>query len=168
MCAIPPEDAVEAMIQQYKNGETKHLFVLKGLVQLVEGQIQLRFRGGDHSAVVFEAFRSTGDRWTIKYRHPLSLSSIQCCDRCPAQPNYCNVDMLPPLDSDASAPPMLTTELAHVETLSHAYSVVYCMCVGNRVFCGTTFWPSATMAVSDKVQNRLLSSGERTLALYML
>ena len=28
--------------------------------------------GGDQSAVVFEAFRATGDRWSVRYRHPLS------------------------------------------------------------------------------------------------
>ena len=136
-----PKTLSEAMIQQYKNGKTKHLFVLKGLVQLVEGgRVQLKFRGGDHSAVVFEAFRSTGDRWTIKYRHPLSaFQAFNVAIAVLHNQTTAMLDMLPPLDEVMRAPPpMLTTELAHVETLSHAYSVVYCMCVyGNRVFCGT-------------------------------
>ena len=68
-----PKALAEAMIQQYKSGKTKHLFVLKGLAHLVPGgRVQLKFRGGEHSAVVFEAYRHSGDRWAVRYRHPLS------------------------------------------------------------------------------------------------
>ena len=136
-----PKALSEAMIQQYKNGSTKHLFVLRGLVQLVPGgRVQLKFRGGDHSAVVFEAYRASEDRWTVRYRHPLSAYqafnvAIAVLHNQTAQ----LLDHLTPLDEIMHAPePQLTTNLAPIDTLSHAYGVVYSVCVyGSRIFCGT-------------------------------
>ena len=136
-----PKALSEAMIQQYKNGKTKHLFVLKGLAQLVPGgRVQLKFRGGDHSAVVFEAYRATEDRWAVRYRHP--LSAYQAFNVAIAVLHNQTTELLDhllPLDAITHAPvPHLSTNLEPIDTLEHGYGVVYSMCVyGSRVFCGT-------------------------------
>ena len=135
-----PTQLGEAMIQQYKSGRTKHLFVLRGLCQLVPGgRVQLKFRGGDHSAVVFEAFRSSGDRWTLRYRHPLSaFQAFNLAIAILHNQTTAMLDMLPPLDETMHAPaPTLSLALAPTNTLQHAYGVVYCLAVyGSRIFCG--------------------------------
>ena len=47
--------------------------VVKGAAHLVPGgKVTLQFRGGHHAAVVFEAYRASGERWAVRYRHPLS------------------------------------------------------------------------------------------------
>ena len=129
------------MIQQYKCGKTKHLFVLKGLVQLVPGgRAHLKFRGGEHAATVFEAYRATGDRWAIRYRHPLSaFQAFNVAIAILHNPISQALDMLPPLDEVPQAPdPELSIYLTPTERLEHAYSVAYCLCVyGSRIFCGT-------------------------------
>jgi len=116
--------------------------VLRGLAQLVAGgRVTLKFRGGDHSAVVFEAYRASDDRWVVRYRHPLSAYqafsvAIAVLHNPTTQLlDYC----LPPLDDPLFVPePLPSTFLVPMDTLSHAYSVVYCVCVyGHRVFCGT-------------------------------
>ena len=136
-----PKTLGEAMIQQYKTGKTKHLFVLKGLAQLVPGgRVQLKFRGGEHSAVVFEAYRSTGDRWAVRYRHP--LSAFQAFNVAIALLHNVTTqafEMMPPLDEVPQAPaPTLSMALTTIAKLEHAYGVAYCLCVyGHRIFCGT-------------------------------
>jgi len=136
-----PKTLSEAMIQQYKNGKTKHLFVLKGLALLVPGgRVQLKFRGGDQSAVVFEAFRATDERWAIRYRHPLSAyQAFNVAIAVLHNQTTQLLDLLLPLDSIPRAPdPVISTELTTMDTLAHAYGVVYSMCVyGSRIFCGT-------------------------------
>ena len=60
--------------------------------------MQLKFRGGDHSAVVFEAFRSSGDRWTLRYRHPLSaFQAFNLAIAILHNQTTAMLDMLPPL-----------------------------------------------------------------------
>ena len=130
-------DAVRSYDPAYKNGKTKHLFVLKGLVQLVEGgRVQLKFRGGDHSAVVFEHSdqqATAGRSSTVTRSRP---SSLHCAIAVSSKPLQCWT-CFRRWTSNASATTDAHDGLAHIETLSHAYSVVYCMCVyGNRVFCG--------------------------------
>ena len=70
-----PKALGESMLQQYKQGRTKHLVVLKGLAHLVPGgRVQLKFRGGDHSAVVFEAL-------PVAFLSPCIIPIIACaCD----------------------------------------------------------------------------------------
>jgi len=136
-----PKTLSEAMIQQYKSGKTKHLFVLKGLAQLVPGgRVQLKFRGGDHSAVVFEAYRSSDDRWTVRYRHPLSaFQAFNVAIAVLHNATTAALELFPPLDEVSQAPdPELTTALMPIAKLEHAYGVAYCICVyGSRIFCGT-------------------------------
>ena len=136
-----PKSLSEAMIQQYKSGKTKHLFVLKGLALLTPGgRVQLKFRGGDQSAVVFEAYRATDERWAVRYRHPLSAyQAFSVAIAVLHNQTTQLLDLLMPLDSIPRAPdPMLSTDLEALDTLSHAYGVVYSMCVyGSRIFCGT-------------------------------
>ena len=81
-----PKVLSEAMSQHYKSGNTTDLFVLKGTANLAEyGKVQLEFgempvedTSGDLrsssavAGVVFEAFYSDDNRWTVRYRHPLS------------------------------------------------------------------------------------------------
>ena len=89
---------------------------------------------------MFEAYRASEDRWTVRYRHPLSAYqafnvAIAVLHNQTAQ----LLDHLTPLDEIMHAPePQLTTNLAPIDTLSHAYGVVYSVCVyGSRIFCGT-------------------------------
>ena len=61
------------MLSLYREGKTANMAVLRGAAQLVPGgKVQLRWRGGDKAAVVFEAYRANQDQWAVRYRHPLS------------------------------------------------------------------------------------------------
>jgi len=135
-----PRSIGDAMLQQYKSGITKHLFVLKGYVQLVPGgKVVLRFRGGDSAPTVLEAFRASEDRWTIRYRHPLSaLQAFNVAIAVLNNPTTNVLEMLPPLTEVPNVPQtMPSPQLVKAQGLHHGYTVVYSICVhGSRIFCG--------------------------------
>ena len=49
--------------------------------------------------MVFEAYRATGDRWAVRYRHPLSAyQAFAVAIAALHNPTSAMLDMLPPLD----------------------------------------------------------------------
>mmetsp|Transcript_31082 Transcript_31082/g.75545 ORF Transcript_31082/g.75545 Transcript_31082/m.75545 type:complete len:1826 (+) Transcript_31082:341-5818(+) len=135
-----PQRIAESMLQLYKTGKTKHLAVLRGAVHLVPGgKVQLLFRGGSQSSVVFEAYRATGERWAVRYRHP--LSAFQAFNMAVAvlhNQTTAMLDTLPPLDEVPRAlMPAPTASLVARTKLEHNYGAVYSIhSFGARVFCG--------------------------------
>lgn len=76
----------------------------------------------------------------MRYRHPLSAYQAFCIAIAVQHNQQTSMlDLLPPIeDIGRCEDPQLATNLVEVESLSHAYGVVYSLCVhGSRVFAGT-------------------------------
>ena len=135
-----PTKVADALLSLYRAGKTRDLFVLKGAAQLVPGgKVSLRFRGGREAATVFEAYRASGDRWAVRYRHPLSAyQAFAVAIAALHNATTAMLDMLPPLDEVPHAvPPRAAANLACAGTYDKGGGQVYCVHVhGSRVFCG--------------------------------
>ena len=89
--------------------------------------------------MVFEAYRATGDRWAVRYRHPLSAyQAFAVAIAALYNPTSAMLDMLPPLDEVPHAPlPPAARDLECAATLDKGYGQVYCLAVhGANLFCG--------------------------------
>ena len=135
-----PTKVSEALLSQYRAGLTRDLTTAKGAAHLVPGgKVVLRIRGGQYASVVFEAYRATGDRWAVRYRHPLSAyQAFAVAIAALHNPTSAMLDMLPPLDEVPHAPPPpAARDLECAATLDKGYGQVYCLAVhGANIFCG--------------------------------
>ena len=135
-----PTKVADALLSLYRAGKTRDLFILKGAAQLTPGgKVSLRFRGGREAATVFEAYRASGDRWAVRYRHPLSAyQAFAVAIAALHNATTAMLDMLPPLDEVPHAPPPRpASNLVCAGTYDKGGGQVYCVRVhGARVFCG--------------------------------
>lgn len=128
------------MLQLYKTGQIKHLFLLRGIAHLVPGgKVQLLFRGGGQSSMVFETYRATGERWAVRYRHPLSaFQAFNIAVAVLHNQTTSMLDLMPPLDKlpHVHMPAPSTSVVSRIK-FEHNYGVVYSLHAhGGRVFCG--------------------------------
>ena len=135
-----PRKVAQAMLSLYREGKTANMAVLRGAAQLVPGgKVQLRWRGGDKAAVVFEAYRANQDQWAVRYRHPLScLQAFNIAVAALHNEKSALLDLLPPLEEVAHAPPLHPTiALVADKALEAGTAPVYAVHVhGARIFCG--------------------------------
>ena len=124
--------------------------------------MQLLFRGGEQSSVIFEAYRATGERWAIRYRHPLSaFQAFNVAVAVLHNETTSMLDVLPPLDEVPHAlMPTPSTSLTSRITLEHNYGAMYAVhSYGGRVFCGLR-GTSSSSAPSARTPSA--TSGART------
>ena len=69
--------------------------------------------------MVFEAYRATGDRWAVRYRHPLSAyQAFAVAIAALHNPTSAMLDMLPPLDEVIS--PLYLPYISPISRLASA------------------------------------------------